>query len=639
MKTGVMKQDRTSLSASGKTTSSAPIWLIALSVGIIVVLTAATFWNVFDPAKEFTNWDDNAYVTEQPLVRNLDGPAINKMFDTDTRVAANYHPLTMLSLAVDYQRGNGAISAFMQTTLLLHILNACLVFWLVYTLSGKRLVPAAIVAALFGVHPMHVESVAWVAERKDVLYSAFYLLALIAYVKYLRSSSLAYAGLTFVAFVLSCLSKPMAVTLPVLLLCIDYLERRAWTVRVVVEKLPFFAVSLWFGLLTLDVQASTTVGLVDTTTYSLGERTVFALYGIGEYFVKLLVPSGLSAVYPYPDTIIPGQGIPVNVFASAAVVALSLIATIVWAVRSRSASSRWAAFGVAWFVVTVSIVLQFVSVGAAIIADRYTYVPYIGLWIAMVMLLDRIVSSRQMQTTLLVIAALCVGVYAMKASERVDVWKNSNVLWTNVIEQYPFTFRQDGDGTTVVTQGVQHAYNNRAVYALSKGDLAAAERDYQVLVSVQTKKAYTYKGYGALLQRSGRHAQAIDILSKAIAVGGYDAEVYRARALSLMNLQRFADAATDWRVLAQNNPNDVDARIALCDALIKAKQFEEVLRVSDPWISSGMRNPTLHLMRGMSLGLLERHSDALREFESCVALDPSNEQAKANAAIAKRLVR
>lgn len=639
MKTGVMKQDRTSKSASDKTTSSAPIWLIALSVGIIVVLTAATFWNVFDPTKEFTNWDDNAYVTEQPLVRNLDGPAINKMFDTDTRVAANYHPLTMLSLAVDYQRANGAISAFMQTTLLLHILNACLVFWLVYTLSGKRLIPATIVAALFGVHPMHVESVAWVAERKDVLYTAFYLLALIAYVKYLRSSSLAYAGLTFVAFVLSCLSKPMAVTLPVLLLCIDYLERRTWTVRVVIEKLPFFAASLWFGLLTLDVQASTTAGLVDTTTYSLGERAVFALYGIGEYVVKLIVPSGLSAVYPYPDTIRPGQGVPVSVFVSAAVVALSLMTTIGWAVRSRSVSSRWAAFGVAWFVVTVSIVLQFVSVGAAIIADRYTYVPYVGLWIALGMLLDRIATTRPVRMAIVALATVSIGAYAVMAANRVDVWKNSKVLWSDVIEQYPYTFQKRGDATVVVTQGVQHAYNNRAVYALAKDDLAAAERDYTVLVAAQTKKAYTYKGYAAVLQRTGRHAQAVDMLSRAIALGSYDAEVYRARAISFMSMERFTDAAEDWRVIAQNNPNDVDARIAQCDALIKARQFEGVLRASDPWISTGMRNATLHLMRGMSLGMLNRHADALREFEQSIALDPKNEQAKANAAIARRLVR
>lgn len=634
-----MKQANPSPQASSKAARSHPIWLIGLVAGAIAVLTAITFWGVFDPAKEFTNWDDNAYVTEQPLVRALDGATVRTMFDTDTRVAANYHPLTMLSLAIDYQRGDGSMGAFMQTTLLLHCLNACLVFWLVYVLSGRRLWIAAIVAALFGVHPMHVESVAWVAERKDVLYTAFYLVALIAYVRYVRTSAMAFAGIAFVAFVLSCLAKPMAVTLPVLLLCVDYLERRAWSVRSLLEKLPFFAVALWFGLLTLNVQSSTTAGLVDTTVYSLGERVMFALYGIGQYIVKLVIPTGLSAVYPYPNTIRPSQGMPSSVFASAAVVALALIATIAVALRSRDATTRWVAFGIAWFVVTISLVLQVISVGAAITADRYTYVPYIGLWIALAMLLDRVATTRPVRTALLAVAAVSIGAYSVVAANRVDVWRDSNVLWTDVIEQYPYTFQQQGDRSVIVTQGIQHAYNNRAVHALTHGDLASAERDYKVLVAVKTQKAYSYKGYAAVLRRTGRHAQAVDMLTTAIALGGYDPEVYRSRAMSYMSLQRFADAANDWRLVVQNNPNDIDARIAFCDALIKARTFDEVLRVTDPWISTGMRNATVHLMRGMSFGMLNRHADALREFEQSIALDPRNEQAKANAAIARTLVR
>lgn len=139
-----------------------------LTLAAILIATVITYLPVFDGAKEFTNWDDPAYVTEQPLVRSLDAANIKQMFKTESRVAANYHPLTMLTLAYDYQRGEGQMWAFMQTTLLLHLINTALVFLFVGLLFRSSLLMPVLCAAFFGLHPMHVESVAWVAERKDM---------------------------------------------------------------------------------------------------------------------------------------------------------------------------------------------------------------------------------------------------------------------------------------------------------------------------------------------------------------------------------------------------------------------------------------------------------------------------------------
>jgi Tfp pilus assembly protein PilF len=624
------------IKARPKASSETQPWLLGIVMLVIAVVTAMTYWNVFDTSKEFTNWDDTAYVTEQPLIRKLDGATIERMFDTETRVAANYHPLTMLSLAVDYQRGGATMKPFMQTTLLLHVLNTMLVFWLVYALSRKRLFMAALVAALFGVHPMHVESVAWVAERKDVLYTFFYLLGLIAYLRYLRTTSWMSLAAAFVAFVASCMSKPMAVTFPVLLLCVDYLEQRSWSVRSIAEKVPFFAVALVFGLLTLDVQSATTKGLVDTTTYSMGERLLFALYGIGQYVIKLVAPVNLSATYPYPQTIQPALGMPTSVYVSAIAVTAGLVGAVVTAVRSRSEAARWVTFGVAWFVVTVSIVLQFISVGAAVIADRYTYVPYVGLWIAAAFLIERLSRTQTLRTVVYTLVVVIVGTYVVLASNRVDVWRNSETLWTDVIEQYPYTFEQRGKGTAMVMQGIAHAYNNRAVYYLGKNRLAEAEQDYVAVIAGGTTKAYTFKGYGGLLQRTGRDSAAIVMLSTAIDHGGFDPEVVRARALSLTTLRRFDEAISDWRTLVSNLPNNITDQLELSNALLKSTRYAELLQITDGWIAGGVRNTNLHLMRGFALGMLARHDDAIAEFDRAVALDPSNQQARNNAAIARQ---
>ncbi|MBU3742819.1 MAG: glycosyltransferase family 39 protein, partial [Candidatus Kapabacteria bacterium] len=251
----------------------------------ILLLTIITFQPLFDAGKQFTNWDDDDYVTQQSLVRSMSDTTIKRMFDTDSPVSSNYHPLTMLSLAWDVQRGGVAMKPIMQTTLALHVLNTALVFLFIYGLFQRNLLVACTVASLFAIHPMHVESVAWVSERKDVLYSLFYIAACITYLLYARSNSIVYGIATFALFILSCLSKPMAVTLPIVLLLLDFYTGRFRQSprRALVEKLPLLVVSVCFGLLTVDLQSSGTPGLVDVTNYGIPTRFVLAGYGVVQY--------------------------------------------------------------------------------------------------------------------------------------------------------------------------------------------------------------------------------------------------------------------------------------------------------------------------------------------------------------------
>ena len=590
-----------------------------VTVCLILIATIITFLPVFDGSKEFTNWDDGAYVTEQPLVRSLDADNISKMFDTESRVAANYHPLTMLSLAVDYARGEGQMWAFMQTTLALHLVNAVLVFFFVLVLMRGNMLMATLSSAFFALHPMHVESVAWVAERKDVLYTAFYLASLLTYLRYVRGGSVAWAGVTLVTFVASCLAKPMAVTLPVVLLLIDVYERRQFSAKALLEKVPFFIVALYFGVLTLKVQSSEGAGLVDTTYFSIGERVLFALYGIAEYVGRLFVPIRLSAFYPYPST----DGQPEGIVYPLAALALAGMGLVVWLWRkNRTEFTDRLFFGAAFFVVTISIVLQLISVGGAVIADRYTYVPYLGLFIILGTVLERFTRSSKAPYLALSVVAVASIAFATVSNARIGVWHDSGTLWEDVIAQH---------GKRMIS----HAYNNRAVFNMGKGNLEAAERDYAYLERLGTKKSYTYKGYGALLQKLNRDAEAIPRFTKALQYGGPDVQVYRARGLAYSRILKHDSAIADLRMAFTMRQDDLDAAMTLLSEYLDAQRPQDALAHGATIAQMCASIPQYHVMMGVANGMLGNHAAAATCFERTLAIDPKNEAAKRNLEIAK----
>src|SRR5882762_11139664 len=207
-------------------------WLLWLAA--ILLLTGLVYQPSLDNA--FTNWDDNRYVLQTSTVTH---PTLQSILTEP--VAGNYHPLTMASLALNYAISGARPASYHWLNLLLHLANTALVFLFVRKLSGGRLWTTVVTSVFFGIHPTHVESVAWISERKDVLYAFFYLIALIVYLRYLDTRRAPWLILALLAFVLSLASKPAAVVLPLTLLAIDYFRRRPWSPSVALEKAPFFA--------------------------------------------------------------------------------------------------------------------------------------------------------------------------------------------------------------------------------------------------------------------------------------------------------------------------------------------------------------------------------------------------------------
>ncbi len=353
----------------------------------------------------FINYDDPDYVTENAHVTaGLHADSVRWAFTTFQ--AGNWHPLTWLSHMLDCQVWGMNPLPHHFTNLALHIANTLLLFVLMRRMTGARWT-SGLVAAVFAIHPMHVESVAWIAERKDVLCGLFWMLSMLIYVRYAETNNTPaqrkFYVLTLGCFVLGLLSKPMIVTLPFVLLLMDYwplrrLNHLSWR-RCALEKVPFVALSAIVSVIT--VMAQNKAGAVrDFGALPLATRLENAAVAIFRYIYKLLWPVDLAVLYPYEKW--PATTIFAAVIGFLAVVLLTLV------VRKRY---PWLAFGWFWFVVSLLPVVGIVQVGVQSIADRYTYIPSIGLFIAASMasaeLLKRFSSLR-----IVAIAGTCLALAA-----------------------------------------------------------------------------------------------------------------------------------------------------------------------------------------------------------------------------------
>jgi hypothetical protein len=373
----------------------------------------------------FTNWDDDKYITGNPLIK---GPDWNAIFTEAS--ASNYHPFTMLSLAFNYTISGADPFSYHLVNWLLHILNTALVFFFIYKISGKKNYVAAFASLIFGLHPMHVESVAWVSERKDVLYTFFFLLALLQYWRFLEIGKRSNIIFCFVFFILSLLSKPAAVILPVVLLLLDYWKGRSFKWKMLVEKIPFFIMSFVFGFITVKVQ--TADAIVSFDIYPLWSRFFFACYTIMIYTVRFFVPYPLSAFHPYPSV----DALGLSVWLSP--IFIIALAVLLWLKRK----DRLLVFSLLFFIVNLLLVAQFVSVGLTIVSERYTYVPYIGLSFLTGMWLEKyLITSSNM-----FIKAVPFGiaiVFGIISFQRTKVWKDGDTLWADVIRNILMRQLQD----------------------------------------------------------------------------------------------------------------------------------------------------------------------------------------------------
>jgi tetratricopeptide (TPR) repeat protein len=536
------------------------LWLLPAAIALVTALA-------FLPSTHygFTDWDDTGYVTENSMIRDSSPSGIGALFKTF--VEGNYHPLTMASFALDYRLWKLNPKGYHITNVVLHVLTTTAVFVFVLLLTGSAEL-SAITSLFFGIHPLHVESVAWVSGRKDCLYALFYILSCIAYLLWLKRGKrpLLYAAM-LLAFVLSVLSKGMAVTLPVALLAIDLYVKRRWSVTLVLEKAPLFLIAILFGY--LSVVAQTRQGAIqDFASYAFYERILFACYGVAAYLIRAVAPAGLSAFYPYP--LKPAGALPL-VYYLAPLGVLVLGAGIAWMARKE----RVVLFGALFFLVNIALVLQIFPVGSAVIADRYTYLSFVGVGLILAgayRLLAGALRARlwfaRVALTAVLVAAFGLAFFATRA--RSEIWRNNITLWTDVLSHYPTlplgytkrarTYMLQGDNeraladvekAVALNPSDDRALTLRGTLRFLRGDNPGALADLRKSVSIKSDDPVAWNSLGAVHLTLGVPDSAQEEFTRAIAVNPSYAEAYLNRAL--------ARAATS----APNALTDFDAAIRL----------------------------------------------------------------------------
>jgi protein O-mannosyl-transferase len=553
----------------------------------------------------FTNWDDPLYVLENPLVTS---PALGPILTTP--IGGNYHPLTILSLALNYRISGLNPASYHWLSLLLHLANTGLVFAFIWRLSAGKLWAAVVTSLFFGIHPLHVESVAWIAERKDVLYAFFYLLGLIAYLRYLGGERARWLGAALIAAILSQASKPAAVVFPLSLLAIDFYRRRPFGPRVLLEKAPFFAVALAGGLLTLHAQAAT--GAIQGAHSGPSfQKALLALYAILMYVVRLFAPVRLSAVYPYPD---PRGGAGWEVHLASALVAILLPTIVILCRRNRAAL-----FGLAFFMINIVLVLPFFTVGHAPMADRYTYLPYIGLFFALASGLDeppartpaRIPLNRIVAVGALALAVICLA----QTWTRCGVWRDSETLWTDVIRKYPHR--------------VFAAYANRGhTYSEMAGRQDAALADFNEAISLDPGVAEVWVGKGIVLAGRGQNGAALACFDRALALMPDYLAALNDRGVMKMRTGDLAGAVADFSRSVELDPGSRDAYANRADAYAAMRENERSIADRRRVIALAPADPGNYLQLGeigFALAQLERHREAIEAFDGALRLAPGGE--------------
>jgi len=481
------------------------------------------------------NWDDGGYIVVNEVVKTLSWENIKIIFSSFDK--GNYHPLTTLFYAVEYYFVGESPKLFHINNLIIHLLNVYLVYVLVHKLS-KNTLTAFIVSLFFGIHPMHVESVAWISERKDVMYTFFFLLSVLSYYKYTFTKINEKKGwyLSLLYFFLALMSKSAAVPLPVVLLLIDYFKKRPLSYKLVLEKWAHFLLAFTFGIIAILSQDEAGAIQDLTPMFTVFERLMLASYALMAYIVKLFLPFDLAAMYPYPNRI--GTNLPV-VFYMAPFIVIIITALLLWSLKY----TRYIVFGFMFYVVMIALVIQLLPVGGALMAERYTYVPYIGLFFIAAHAYSYIKDKKSMLfnaiTTVFILFSL---MFSYLTFERIKIWKDGEVLFTDVINKNP---------------NLPFAYNNRGyLYYRFHENYEKAYADYSKSIEIDPTFEKAYSNRGVLLFNMNRFEEALADFNKCLSYNPHNLDALRGRANTLSTLKRFEEAIPDYNTYLEIKPND-----------------------------------------------------------------------------------
>ncbi|MGB9476139.1 MAG: tetratricopeptide repeat protein [Candidatus Udaeobacter sp.] len=558
--------------AEGRPNSAIIVLIYIVLVGISLAVFAQTIHY------DFVNFDDHLYVYDAPGIKA--GLTINAIIHAFTSShASNWHPLTTLSHILDCQLYGLNAGGHHATNVILHVIAVLLLFRVLQQMTGA-VWRSAIVAALFAVHPLHVESVAWVSERKDVLSAVFFFLTLGTYAWYTRAVSARRYLAVVVLFAAGLMSKAMLVSTPIVLLLLDYWPLRRFEQSVssgenltgsgqkfvtrflILEKIPLIVLSTVACVITFLLQKHAT-GAIPPLPFLWRVENAFMSYMI--YAWKTVWPTHLAVFYPHPN-----DTLPIGEVILAIVSVLAITATaIVYRRRIPYLLTGWF-----WYLVMLAPVIGIVQVGEQGHADRYTYLPHVGLFVIVVWLSADVAMVRKSPRRLVVttaVAFLAIFALAWAAFTQASYWRNSETLWNRAL---------------AVTADNDVAHNNLGYLCVDRGDLDQAILHFEAAAKIRSGKrdphydagsAFVQMNLADALARKGQSDEAMVHYEEAIKLQPYYADAYYNRGNVLFTKGHVDEAIADWEKTLQIQPNDPDAYTSLGNALLRKGSLREAV--------------------------------------------------------------
>lgn len=599
---------------------------------------------VYVPAlrNDFTGWDDAGYVLENPHIRSMNAAFFRWAFFEF--YLSYWSPLTWMSHALDYAVWGLNPAGHHLTSVVLHAVNTFLVTVLTIKLLATRnavrirtglrpylpersiLVAGGVTGILFGLHPLHVESVAWIAERKDVLCALFYVLSILDYTRAVTAPHHVTARMPddagffqkqllrpLLFFGLALLSKPMAVSLPVVLLILDwYPFNRIRSLRsagaVLVEKIPFFALSLFASILILIAQR--TGGSMAMMEYTpLSSRLLVAVNALAHYLGKMAVPRQLIPFYAYPSEI--------SLWSIEYLSALALVSGItVTCALIQKKQKLWSAAW-AYYVVTLLPVLGVVQVGGVFMADRFTYLPSLGPFVIVGLVAAGGLEKARATIKPGIIAGILASALgsamllslSLATVKQIGIWKNGITLWSYEIEQ--------------ASSPVPLAFNNRGFVYLQTGQFGKAIDDYTAAIALNPSYSEAYHSRGQAFDAQGMVDRAIDDYTQALAWRPSYYEAYNSRGIAYQEQGRLNEAIADFSTAITLNPADSRIYNNRAIAFYKAGQFDKSLEDYSAAIALDPSLYTAYLNRSLVLKKMGQLAKAREDCNRAIALNPS----------------
>jgi tetratricopeptide (TPR) repeat protein len=579
-------------------------WWIAAG---LVALTIAVYAAVAH--FEFVTWDDGNYIHIDPVRSGLTWRGVTWAFTTGE--TANWHPLTWLSHMLDVEIYGDQAGGHHITNLIFHIANVLLLFGVFVRMTGA-IGRSAFVAALFAVHPLHVESVAWVAERKDVLSTFFALLTVWAYVTYVRAPRTSRFLVVYLCYALGLMAKPMLVTLPFVLLLIDVWPLRrtgpaggaTWR-ALISEKLPLVGLAAAASITTVLLQRQAgAMGDGASDAFPIGLRIGNAIVSYGAYLGQTVWPAGLSPFYPYPR----------SVPAAAAGISLLVLAGLSFAAVRAARQRPYVLIGWLWYVGMLLPVIGLVQVGQQSRADRYTYLPLVGIFVIVAWGVPELIArSRPMRALAPAAAGLVVLVFAVAAWLQVETWRNSFTLWTHAIE---------------VTSDNDRAYNGLGAELGNRGKIDEAIGKFQEAIRINPSFADAHVNLAVAFGVQGKLNEAIPHYAEALRLQPGHREARNSYAAALEGVGRLDEAAEQYRISLRMDPNQGDVHAGLGLVLAQQGKLAEAEASERTAIRLSPNSAKAHYGLGAVLAVSHQVEEAVREFNEVLRLDPGNQAAR-----------